>query len=196
MTPLAARTHLILRHDEVLGRGQSRLHASVTQVDLHDFSRLACTYGLGGFHCVSAMESQHRICQDIAEYWQNGSGRSYNPDRHQALALLQLHRSQQECLAAIEASQGAPALLVGTSAQETAASCDLEELLQNLPPERPLALQFGTSWGLSPEQLQACHAVLRPIQAHAPYNHLSVRCAAAILVDRLFAKNAEIPGNA
>jgi hypothetical protein len=189
MTALAARTHLILRHDEVLGRGRSRLHASVTQIDLHDFSRLACTYGLAGFHCVSAMESQHRICQDIAEYWRAGFGRSYNPDRHQALALLQLHRSQQECLTSIENHHGAPAFLVGTSAQDSATSWDLADLLHLLPPARPLALQFGTSWGLSPEQLQACQGVLRPIQSQAPYNHLSVRCAAAILVDRLFAKN-------
>jgi len=50
---------------------------------------------------------------------------------------------------------------------------------------RPHVLLFGTGWGLAPAVLQEADAVLRPIRGRDAYNHLSVRCAAAILLDRL-----------
>ena len=59
------RIHLVLRHDNVLGRNETLVHSSITQIDLHDFSRLTLTYDLGGFHAVSAMEAQHRISGEV-----------------------------------------------------------------------------------------------------------------------------------
>ena len=50
---------------------------------------------------------------------------------------------------------------------------------------------FGTGWGLTPEVLEGVDALLPPID-RAPgvgvgdaYNHLSVRAACAITLDRL-----------
>jgi len=178
--------HLVLRHDDVLGRDQGTLHASVTQVDLHDFCRLSRTYGLAGFDCVTAMAAQHRICREILEFWREGYGRDYNPDRVQALTTLHLHQCFDDVLAAVAAQAGAAPLVVGTSARshdKTLDFADLSSIMERS--ERPALIQFGTSWGLSPEQLNRCDWVLPPIDGHDGYNHLSVRCAAAIIVDRL-----------
>jgi len=47
---------------------------------------------------------------------------------------------------------------------------------------------FGTGWGLTKEFLEnECDYVLEPILGSSDYNHLSVRSAAAIILDRLFA---------
>lgn len=51
--------------------------------------------------------------------------------------------------------------------------------------ERPVLLVFGTGHGLAPEVLEGCDAILRPLRWMDGYNHLSVRAAAAIIMDRL-----------
>ena len=51
---------------------------------------------------------------------------------------------------------------------------------------RPVLLLFGTGWGLAPEVLDACDWVLEPVRSPTGYNHLSVRSAASIVVDRLW----------
>ena len=51
--------------------------------------------------------------------------------------------------------------------------------------ERPVLLVFGTGHGLAFEALERCDGALRPIRYLEGYNHLPVRGAAAIVLDRL-----------
>ena len=189
--------HLALRHDNVLGRDGSEIHASVTQFDLHDFSRLARTYGLGGFHCITELEAQHRISAEILDFWQAGYGRDYNPDRLAALNKLSLHHHFDTLLAQLTGlGQGEP-LIFGTSARITDKTLDFVEASSIIERSgRPSLIQFGTSWGLSTEQLNRCDWVLPPIDGYDGYNHLSVRCAAAIVLDRLiYPRHIQHPGD-
>ncbi len=50
--------------------------------------------------------------------------------------------------------------------------------------ETPLFLLFGTGWGLTQEVKDSSDYVLAPIEGKG-YNHLSVRSAVAIILDRL-----------
>lgn len=52
--------------------------------------------------------------------------------------------------------------------------------------DESLLLVFGTSWGLAPDVHTHADAQLPPIVGRGDYNHLSVRAACAIIVDRLF----------
>jgi hypothetical protein len=56
-----------------------------------------------------------------------------------------------------------------------------------------LLLLFGTGWGLTNEMLAECDFVLEPIAGLGKnsYNHLSVRSAAAIILDRLLGNRTE-----
>ncbi len=178
---------MVLRHDDVMGRQETRVQASITQIDLHDFCRLARSYGIAGVHCVSGLDSQHTITETILDYWNNGPGCKYNPDRTEAISLLHLHRCQSDLDQWVRDHYQQEALYVGTSARhfpqktlEFSVFWDTITLLG-----RPAFIQFGTSWGLSPEHLSRCDWVLPPIDGHNGYNHLSVRCAAAILIDRV-----------
>lgn len=180
------RVHLALRHDNVLGREDKPIHSSVTQIDLHDFSRLCRTYGMGGFHCITEMDAQHQISRDILEYWRKGFGKDYNPDRVLALEKLHLHRSFDEMIEVITKIEGEAPLIIGTSARKTDKNLEFDDLLSIMVrSDRSAVVQFGTAWGLSPEQIHRCDWVLPPIEGRTGYNHLSVRCAAAIIVDRL-----------
>ena len=52
---------------------------------------------------------------------------------------------------------------------------------------KPVLLVFGTGWGLADEVIQAADVLLEPVRAREAtgYNHLSVRAACAIMLDRL-----------
>ncbi len=181
-----SKIHLALRHDHVLGRQGSIIHSNVTQIDLHDFCRLSLTYGLGGFHCVTEMDAQHKISEEILTYWRSGLGKDYNPDRMRALQGLTLHRNFDDMITCVAQKDGATPALVGTCARPHEKNLDFSAFSDIIErSDRPVVIQFGTSWGLSSEQLRRCDWVLPPIQGHDGYNHLSVRCAAAIIVDRI-----------
>jgi hypothetical protein len=43
-------------------------------------------------------------------------------------------------------------------------------------------------WGLAPQALSLCTHVLEPVEGADGYNHLSVRSAAAVILDRLLGR--------
>ena len=55
--------------------------------------------------------------------------------------------------------------------------------------DKPYLLLFGTGWGLTDEVMDMSDYILEPIRANSKYNHLSVRAAVAIILDRLFGEN-------
>ena len=51
--------------------------------------------------------------------------------------------------------------------------------------DKPYLLLFGTGWGLTDEVMDMSNYILEPIRGNTKYNHLSVRAAVAIILDRL-----------
>jgi hypothetical protein len=49
----------------------------------------------------------------------------------------------------------------------------------------PFLLLFGTGWGMSEVLMSRADFILKPINGPTEYNHLSVRAACAIILDRL-----------
>ena len=49
-------------------------------------------------------------------------------------------------------------------------------------------LVFGTAWGLSESFIRGADYLLEPIMGNGDYNHLSVRSASAIILDRLLGR--------
>ena len=62
----------------------------------------------------------------------------------------------------------------------------LRDMLNNKT--RPFLIIFGTGWGLTETIISQSDYVLEAIEGHADYNHLSVRSAAAIILDRLMGR--------
>jgi hypothetical protein len=78
-------------------------------------------------------------------------------------------------------------LLVATSARETGKKGisfdDLRKRLKTDP--QPIYMVFGTGWGMTEELIDVCDVILPPIMGNSEFNHLSVRAAAAIIMDRV-----------
>jgi hypothetical protein len=174
-----------LVHHPVLDRDGAVVTTSVTNLDVHDLARSARTYRTAGLIIVTPIEAQRRIVERIVGYWNEPEHAARIPGRREALALVKVAPSVDD--ARRLAGDGGPVQLVGTSArpgQECLTQAALRRALLDEPGTRRLLL-LGTGWGLAPELLEACDAVLSPVQERSDYNHLSVRSAGAVILDRL-----------
>ena len=176
-----------LVHHPVLDRAGEEVTTSVTNLDVHDIARSARTYGLRGYFVVSPIEAQYPVVQRILDHWCDGKGRMRFPERADALSIVEIAPSVDAAIARIEAQEGAPPRIVATSARSGPRRISYADEIATIAVEsRPTLLLFGTGHGLGPSLVDRADAVLMPIEGPTGYNHLSVRAAVAITLDRLF----------
>jgi len=177
-----------LVHHPVVDRQREEVTTSVTNLDVHDIARSARTYGLRGYFVVSPIQAQHPVVQRIVDHWCSGAGKHRFPERGEAIALVELCLSIDDAIAAIEAREGQTPRLVVTSAKPGPDRTSYAEEAERLrTASQPTLLLFGTGHGLADRVLQRADAFLEPIEGPTDFNHLSVRAAVAISLDRLFA---------
>jgi hypothetical protein len=177
-----------LVHHPVVDRQGEEVTTSVTNLDVHDIARSARTFGLRGYFVVSPIEAQHPVVQRIVDHWCSGAGKHRFPERGEAIALVRICLSIDDAIAEIEAKEGETPRLVVTSAKSGPDRTSYTEEAERLRTEsRPTLLLFGTGHGLSDRVLRRADVFLEPIQGPSDFNHLSVRAAVAITLDRLFA---------
>jgi hypothetical protein len=116
-------------------------------------------------------------------------GGKYNPDRRDALRLIRLAASLEALTDAIARNVGGGPVTVVTDAKPHARNISYDALAEMIKGDRPCLLLFGTAWGMTRDFIDEADHVLAPIMGHSEYNHLSVRSAVAIILDRLFGKN-------
>jgi hypothetical protein len=177
---------LALIHHPVVDKNGKTIAAAVTNLDLHDIARAAKTYGVEPFYVVTPLEDQQHLVTEIIDHWVTGVGARYNPDRRDALALIRLQPSLQAALEELQARWDAKPQVVVTSARMAESDLDWNGLRRLVAGEGPVLLLFGTAWGLAPEVIQAADYRLAPILGRNGYNHLSVRSAVSIVLDRMF----------
>ena len=83
---------------------------------------------------------------------------------------------------------GQKPVTVATGASQFPNSIDYPSLREKIGNGKPILLLFGTGWGLEKSILAEADYVLDPIDGVGEYNHLPVRAAAAIILDRLLAR--------
>ncbi len=184
--PTGSHVSIALLHYPVYDKNRRVVATAVTNLDLHDIARLARTFGLFRYYVVTPVDEQRELAERIRSHWQDGWGASYNPKRREALELLRVAPDLDAALADLENTWQRPAKLVVTGAKanrDTISCTGLRQLLRDS--EQPYLLLFGTGWGLTEELSDRADYVLEPIRGESEYNHLSVRAAAAIILDRL-----------
>jgi hypothetical protein len=180
------RVAAALVHFPVVDRAGETITTAITNLDLHDLSRTACTYGLEDLFVVHPVAAQRELAQRIRDHWVGGSGARRIPSREPAMSLLRIVSDLSEVMAALGGHDAVD--VYATSAREQAAPpMGFAEARRKVAESRrPVLLLFGTGWGLAPAALQNA-ALVAPVQGCSPagYNHLSVRAAFAIVLDRL-----------
>ena len=182
-----------LLHFPMRNRRGEIVSTAMTSVDVHDIARTARTYNVTRYFVVTPLPSQQRIAWRIRGFWTEGERADEASRRGEALENVTVAESLEETLAWIETAEGKPPFLLATSARPQAKRLiSFEEIRDTLrKTERPVYILFGTGWGMADELIETCDAILPPIRGAQSFNHLSVRAAVAIVLDRVVGENEE-----
>lgn len=181
--------YLGLLHYPVYNKKKECITTSITNLDIHDIARCAMTYNVEKYYLIHPLPSQEQLVQEVIDYWQKGYGAEYNPDRKEALARVAVKKSLAAVQEEITAQDAVKPKLIVTDAQAFPRSVSYQQMREILEEkesfEQSYLLLFGTGWGIAQEILEESDYLLAPVYGVHTYNHLSVRSAVAIILDRL-----------
>jgi tRNA (guanine37-N1)-methyltransferase len=180
------RLYMALLHYPVYDKNGQVVTTAVTNMDIHDIARSARTYGVRRFYVVTPVKALQKLAMKIITHWEQGYGSQYNKTRKEALSLVRLKDTLDDAIMDVEREHGSKPLLVVTSAKTGSGRTSFAELKEMLKQDlKPILLLLGTGWGLADTVLAQADYTLEAIEGGTDYNHLSVRSAAAIILDRL-----------
>jgi tRNA (guanine37-N1)-methyltransferase len=184
-----APVFLALLHHPVYDKNKQVVTTAVTNMDIHDIARSSRTYGVKGFYVVTPVKALQKLALKIIEHWEQGYGSQYNATRKEALSLARIRDALDDVLIDIERETGDKPLIIATSARAGEARISFAALKDMLLRKaHPFLILLGTGWGLTDSVFAQANYVLEPIAGTADYNHLSVRSATAIILDRLLGR--------
>ena len=178
--------HVALLHFPVYNKNKEVVTTCVTGFDLHDIARSCCTYGVKKYYVVNPISAQRQFAERVLSHWKKEESLDFNPTRVEAFNLVSIKKDLKEVIEEISKT-GRP-IVVATSAREkgTYSYSKLSDEIRKS--KKPYLILFGTGWGMCEEVVDGADIVLAPIKGSTEYNHLSVRSAAAIILDKLLGK--------
>jgi hypothetical protein len=181
-----AALFVALIHYPVLNRNGRIVTSAITSLDLHDIARSARTYGVRAMYVVHPVAEQREFALRVLDHWRLDHGRLYDSRRREALDLVEVAEDLDAALKAAATMAGAVPLLVYTSAKATG-GISYQQLRSKVQDAvgSPIMLTFGTGFGLAPLMRERADIVLDAVHGPGEYNHLSVRAAASVILDRL-----------
>jgi hypothetical protein len=179
------RLYLGLVHYPVYNKNYKKIASAITTIDLHDLARLAKTYNAKKFFVITPLTDQQVLAERVRGHWTKGYGAKYNSHRKEAVELIHVVPDIEGAIGAVRHMEGKAPLLIATDASKQERNSISYEKARRVMEEEVILLIFGTAWGLEKSVIAAADYVLDPILGRSDYNHLSVRAAAAIVLDRL-----------
>jgi hypothetical protein len=181
---------LALLHYPVYDKNGQVVTTSVTNLDIHDIARSARTFGISRYYLVNPSPGQQQLVGRLLAHWLEGWGAAYNTKRKEALETVRLSSELGDVMEEVKSDWGFRPRLVVTGAAPRQGTISCSALRHEMETcEDFFLLIFGTGWGLAEEIFTAADFILDPIAGSGTYNHLSVRSAAAIYLDRLFGRD-------
>jgi hypothetical protein len=180
------RLSLALVHYPVVDRDGNIYTTAITNMDVHDIARSAKTFGLDNYYLVTPITAQQELAKTIAGFWTDGTGKLKNFDRSSAMELVSVNNDLDSVVEQELLLTGAMPFIIATSAKPSLEkTATYEEAQKLIKSHKSTLLVFGTGHGLAKTVLDRADVVLTPIYGVDDYNHLSVRSAVAIILDRL-----------
>ncbi len=180
-------------HYPVYNKNKEVVITSITTSSLHDISRTAKTYGIDNVYIITPLKAQQELVRRLIAHWQIGYGAEYNPTRKEALQDLIIVNNFGECLQDVTQKYGQRPVRIVTSANiQKKKNIAYQELYQRIKTtSQPHLIIFGTGWGIEKNLIESMDLAIKPIygQGQGDYNHLSVRAAVAIILDRIYHQN-------
>jgi hypothetical protein len=185
---MPANIFVALLHDRMYDKQGQIVTTSLTMIDLHDMARSCRTYDVENFYVAHPAAAIRKLAQTLRSHWETGFGATYNPNRKEALDHVQIVCNLDEAIGAIDTKTGKLPKIIATSAKAGPNRIKFGAMRELLADPVPYLLLFGTGWGMSDEILSRADYFLEPVNGPGEYNHLSVRSACAIILDRLLGR--------
>jgi len=181
---------IALLHYPAMDKDGRIIVTSFTTMDLHDIARPARAYEINRYYIVQPIDAQRLVIKRQINYWLSEEGKKANPTRHEVVGLVRLAYTLDEVIEDIERERGRRPVLVGTDARTYPNTVKYSELAKEIEKrDRDWLILFGTGHGIPPDLMNTFDYILEPIYGAGDWNHLSVRNAVAIILDRLFSRN-------
>ncbi len=185
-SPKAGMLYIALLHYPVINKEGKIVATAVANMDIHDIARTAKTFGVEKFYVMNPVEAQRRLAGQIISHWREGYGARYNPTRKEAFEKVEIRSGLYEVLAEIAAAHHQKPQIIVTGANlqgDLVSFARLREMIKSN--YLPYLLIFGTGSGIAKEVVDQADFCLEPIRGKDGYNHLAVRSAVAVILDRL-----------
>lgn len=143
------------------------------------------TFGIKMCYIVTPLVKQRMIMERLIEHWRYGYGADYNPLRGEALNTIATRESLDAVIE--EVRNRGNTLIIGTSSKprphKQVGFEDIRRIVRDK--NQHVLILFGTGWGLTDETVEICDRMLEPVFGQGEYNHLSLRVAIGIILDRI-----------
>lgn len=181
-----APVYIGLIHYPIYNKHMEIVTTALTNYDLHDIARTAKTYNVKRYFIVHPVEAQREMALRIMNHWKTGGGVAYNPNRKEAFEETELVPTLDDVLQWIENEEGEKPIIVTTDARVYPNTISYKAMRQKIHDDaKPILILFGTGFGMTKEMMQQFDYIIEPIYGAGSYNHLCVRSAVAIILDRL-----------
>src|SRR5260370_5393933 len=95
------RLAVALVHHPVLDKSGAIVTSAITNMDVHDLSRSARTFGATDVFVTTPIEAQRTLVEAIVGHWTHGSSGERIPSRRDALAIVRVVPSLDDAIAAL-----------------------------------------------------------------------------------------------
>ena len=178
-----------LIHHPVVDRNAKVVTSAITSLDIHDIARASRTYDARAVFIVHPISEQRKFAESVIDHWRFDFGRQHDSRRREALERVQIVETLDDAIAEASRISGTRPLIVHTSARTEGGTSYIElRSRMEAPGAPPMMILLGTGFGMAPEVAERADVILAPILGPGDYNHLSVRSAAGIILDRLRGK--------
>ncbi|WP_126938799.1 RNA methyltransferase [Veillonella sp. VA142] len=181
-----ANLYIGLVHYPIMNKHGEVITTAITNYDIHDIARASTTYDVERYFIIHNVPSQRELAETVMSHWKTGFGSTYNPDRKDAFKHVELVNSIRQAIDTVTELEGQKPIVCTTDARTYENTITYASIRKSLESEsRPVVVLFGTGYGMTKETMEDFDYILEPIYGHGEYNHLSVRSAVSIILDRL-----------
>lgn len=171
-------------HHPCINRLGQEICSTISEHDVFDASRLSLTYNVN-IYVVNPKPAQRELCMRLLSH---GTDSNTRASARGLFTKTSYAADLETVIQQLTTEHGAAPFVVATSAKSSNGDVSFASVREHMQQGRHLLLLVGKAWGLSSSVLDAADARLTPIDSGSGYNHLSVRSALAILIDRLCAR--------
>lgn len=182
--------YLALVHHPINNVNGEVIKTSLTNLDIQDIARSCKTYGIKKYFITHPVKEQRALAESVLNYWNNNQNKRNENSKHNAINLIEIKKSINEAIKSIKLVHKKRPKIVATDARIMHNMVNYSQLRDIIKVDNgPFLFLFGTGWGLTKEVLDSADYIVKPVGSYHQYNHLSVRSAVAIVLDRLFGCN-------